>query len=222
MNHIESSHDQPFAAKREATETTYKTVASGSVIAAIGGLSALVLGILGLVGIVPRYMASVAAIAFGVALVAEGGAIASRYTQLFRIGDGTYEKAEITGGSGSELLGGLAGGVLGLLALLGIAPITLLAASAIVFGAALLLGSGSTSRLNSLLLDGGTHHVERDAVVTAAGAQVLVGIAAIALGILALVGIAPMILVLVALLSLGSAAVITGTTIGGFLMSAFS
>jgi len=86
----------------------------------------------------------------------------------------------------------------------------LLPAAIIVYGAALLLSSGATARLNSLAVTGpGVHeiarHVAREAVFAAGSAQVLIGLSGVILGILALVGFTPLILSLVVLLSLRSA-----------------
>ncbi len=60
-----------------------------------------------------------------------------------------------------------------------------------------------------------THLMAREAVLAAAGAQALVGLASVALGIIALVGISPMTLTLVALLALGSSILMSGTAMGG-------
>jgi hypothetical protein len=206
----------------EMRHETYKVVTTGSILEAVGGIAAGVLGILGLVGFAPMHMAAIAAMAFGVGLTAEGAAVASKYSELTHYGNGAIVKSEVGGGSGAELLGGLAGGVLGLLALLGIAPLVLVSVAVIVFGASLLLGSASTARLGSAVSHFGEHDLSHASMEAAAGAEVLVGLATIALGILSLVGIEAMTLVLAALLSLGVAAIIAGTAIGGSLVSVFS
>ena len=82
----------------------------------------------------------------------------------------------------AEVLSGAAGIVLGILALLGIASMTLLSVAAIVFGAALLLGAGATASLNCLIVEHHyrAHEVGRRVAGTmvsgATGAQVLVGL----------------------------------------------
>ncbi|MGH7928934.1 MAG: hypothetical protein ACREQV_14190, partial [Candidatus Binatia bacterium] len=180
-------------------ETSFKVLTTGSVLETLGGIAAVVLSILGLVGVVPFYMAAIAAIAFGVGLMAEGAG-ATVNSDAARTGNGAMHRSETIGGSGAELLGGLAGGILGLLALLSISPMVLLSVASIVFGAALLLGSVSTARLRSIGSGSDQHLIAQESIEIAAGAQVLVGLAAIALGILAVVGIVPMTLVLAALL----------------------
>jgi hypothetical protein len=211
----------PTASYHGEIETAFTALTMGSVLETLGGTAAVVLSILGLVGIVPFYMAAIGAIAFGVGLMAEGAGSAVN-SDVALHGNGTMQRSETIGGSGAELLGGLAGGILGLLALLSISPMVLLSVASIVFGAALLLGSVSTARLSSIASSSAGHPIARESIETAAGAQVIVGLAAIALGILAVIGITPMILVLVALLSLGAAAVITGTAVGGSLIWIFN
>jgi hypothetical protein len=56
----------------------------------------------------------------------------------------------------------------------------------------------------------------------ASGAEILLGITAVVLGVLALVSIDPMVLTLVGLLTAGVAALFVGTTIGGRVASKWS
>ena len=200
-------------------ETTMGIVAGGSIAEAIGGVGVVVLAILGLAGLLPEELAAIATMAVGVALLLEGIAIVTRFSDLLsESGRSLSEEVKLGGGMGAEFIGGVAGGVLGLLALLGIVPVTLMAIAVIVFGASLLLSSGATYRLDSLAsrlgqktLTGG----QMVAGVAASGVQVLVGIAGIALGIIALVGISPMILILAGLLSAGAAVFISGSAVSG-------
>jgi hypothetical protein len=204
---------------------SFETLAGGSAVEAAGGLGAAILGILGLAGVFPGYLEAVATIALGVALFAEGGAVAARYRRvLTQAGGGRFEASELGGGITAELLAGGAGAVLGVLALLGVVPPILIASAVIVFGAGLVFGSGATARLNAFAAAAGsdehTAHVAREAVRAAGGAQVLIGIASVVLGVLALVGIAPMTLALVALLALGASVMLSGSAITGRMLSA--
>ena len=107
--------------------------------------------------------------------------------------------AELGGGMGAEFLGGAAGGVLGLLAILNMAPMTLMSIAIIVFGASLLLSSGTTYRLDALASKLGQRNLTAGqtlVALAASGIQVLVGIAGIALGIIALMGVSTMTLIL--------------------------
>ena len=195
-----------------------RVVAGGSITEAICGAGTVVLAIIGLTGTLPGWMASVATIAFGVALLAQGGAIAARYTRLLRETTPSQwdARSEMGGGMGAEFLAGGAGVVLGILGLLGLGTATLIPIAVIVFGGALLLGSSATADLSTLgapSMDERFAHIARQASVAASGAQVLVGIASIVLGIIALVGIDPVLVTLVALLVLGASVLFSGTAV---------
>src|SRR5689334_3283040 len=117
---------------------------------------------------------------------------------------------------------GMAGFVLGLRAVLGVVPVALRAIAAIVFGAALLIGSTAMPHPSMTLAGYGTPSgLVHEAIAASVGAQVLVGLASIALGIIAVVGIHTTVVTLVALLTLGSAVLLSGTAIGATVMSAF-
>jgi hypothetical protein len=186
-----------------------KTVATGSGAEAVAGGGALVLAILGLAGLLPMVLASIAIIAAGAAFLFQGAAVAARHRLLtLEAGGG---EAEIEIGVSAEIIGGLAGIALGILALIGVETMALLAVSAIVFGGTLLFGSPAVYRASraepgNQVLD----EIARQTTAGAAGAQALVGIGAITLGILALVGIVPQTLVLVAVLCVGGAALLSG------------
>ncbi len=214
--------DRERFARRELDperETTMKAVAGGSITEAVCGIGTVVLAILGLARIAPGFMASIATIAFGVALLAQGGAVAARYARVARETSPEWgERAELGGGMGAELLAGAAGIVLGILGLLGIATDPLIPIAIIVFGGALLLGSSATVDVGAVPAPGASArlaHAARQATAAASGAQVLLGIAAIVLGIIALVGVDPLVVSLVALLALGASVAFSGAAVGG-------
>lgn len=193
---------------------TLRTLAGGSIVEAAGGAAALVLAILGLATVLPQTLAAVATIAIGVALLAEGAAIGGRYARLVsKVEMNRTRTAELGGGTSAEFVAGGAGIVLGLLALLNVVPMTLTSVAAVIYGAALLLGSGATSRLNAMASRSEEADTAGEMVHAATGAQVLVGLSSAVLGIIALVGIAPETLVLVALLSVGATIVLSGTAL---------
>ncbi len=206
-------------------EKSAEVVAGGSLTEAVAGVAAVVLAILGLAGLFPVYMLAVATIAVGVALLFEGGAIAARYSRLlYETAGARFPTAELGGGMGVEILGGIAGIVLGILALLGLVSLTLASVAAIVFGATLLLSSGTTTRLNCLVIDGygwadTTRRVAREAVLAAAGVQVLVGLAGGILGLLSLLGLYSLDLALVAMLCLGASVLLTGAALSTRMLS---
>jgi hypothetical protein len=188
-------------------------MAGGSATEALVGIGAVVLTIIGLAGVVPHLMLSIAVIAVGAALLIEGAAIAAEYSQAAReVGGGRAASVELGGGTAIEFLGGAAGVVLGILALIGVVPVMLNAIAAIVFGATLVLSTGGVSRLGDIGPDYTTaERAARGAVTGGVGVQALVGLGAIALGIIGLVGYNTQILTLVAVLAVGAALLITGT-----------
>jgi hypothetical protein len=199
-------------------QKSIKVVAGGSITEAICGAAVVVLTIVGLAGVMPGTMASIATIAFGVALLAQGSAIAARFSRLVHeaVPREWDTRAEIGGGMGAEFLAGGAGVVLGILGLLGVGTAVLIPIAVIVFGGALLLGSGVTVDLGSLA-EPAPHErfveIARQATAAASGAQVLIGISAIVLGIIALVGIETTLVTLVALLVVGAAVLFSATAV---------
>ena len=213
--------ETPYVSRRETeTEQTksIKVVAGGSATEAICGIGAVVLAILGLAGLVPGYMAAIATITFGVALLAQGGAIAARWSKLIHeTGYEVDQRAELGGGMGAEVAGGAAGVVLGILALIGMATSTLVAIAVIVFGGALLLGSGATADLSTISTASAHErlaHTVRQATIAASGAQVLLGVGSIVLGIIALVTV-DITVSLVALIVVGASALFSGGALSG-------
>ncbi len=211
---------------REEVHRSARVVAGGSVLELVGGAGAAVLAVLALAGVLPLAFAAIATIAVGAALLFEGGSIVSRYAQLEAetARDTRLSNTSLGSGMAAESLGGIAGIVLGILALLGVSPVVLLASAAIAVGAALLVGTEAVSRLNALEIQGGqepdrAHRITRQAVTAASGGQVLAGIGAAVLGILALLSIEPLTLVLVALLTLGVSSLLSGSALSGKMMT---
>ena len=199
---------------------TPQVLLGASVIEGIGGLAGVVLSILGLAHIHPGAMAAVAAIAIGAGFLVEGGGVASRYNRLMQAaGVNRENKMEIGGGSTAEFLGGAAGVVLGILALLNIGGEVLTESAAIVFGATLVASAGSVAKLDAYRVQDPEHpelnRVVDESTKVASGSQMLAGLGAIVLGIMALVGFSPMNLTLVAFLLVGASQLLSGTAVGG-------
>lgn len=188
--------------------------------AAAGGIAAVVLAIIGLANVNPAFMASVATIALGIALLFKGAAIATEYRDvLSKLDSGTLQQAELGGGMSAELLAGGAGIALGILALLGIQTSILTPIAAIVFGVALLMSAGVTNRMNHLKIKSSgaedmAQRIAEEATTVAVDAEMLVAIGAVVLGILSLVGLIPMTLTLVAMLAIGGASILVGSAVG--------
>jgi hypothetical protein len=216
---------EPAKMFRRENRVLAEFVASGSSVEALGGAAAVVLGILGLSGVFPLYLAPIAVIAVGGALLLEGAAIASRFGGLLSaLTDGRTGEISLAGGVSTGFIAGATGIVLGILSLLGLYPAVLAPIAIIVFGGALVLGAGMEARLTHLeAVHAGAHEiaqeVTREAVLVATGTQVLVGLGIVTLGIIALSGVFPIVLTLVALLALGGSILLSGTALASRMLT---
>ncbi len=205
-----------------------ETAAYGGLIDALGGIAAAVLAIIGLTGFDPQGMAGIATIVFGAALVVQGGTILTEYTQIASQSvDGMPATSLGADGVSAMFLVGAGGIVLGVLALLNIAPTGLIAAAVIAYGSALLLSSSAVRQLymmqgslQSLVAPrSGNELIAGQMATGSTGVQLMAGLASAVLGILAVAGNAPLLLSLAALLVLGVTVLLTGSTLSGLILS---
>jgi hypothetical protein len=186
------------------------------------GIGTVVLAILGIVGVFPSFLAAIAVIGFGAILLLQGGNVVLHYNDLLTEAGGTSTVSASAIGRGvtAGFLAGIAGIVLGILALLRIAPITLLSVAAITYGGALMLTSGEPVWLNSFVAkdDAIMRQLVHCMSLAAVGAEIVAGLAALVLGILALVGIASLMMVLIALLAIGISILLRSSALEGFLV----
>lgn len=203
-------------------EKTLRIVSGGSITEAVAGAGAVILAILALAGMLPVTLAAIATIAVGVALLAQGGAAAARWSRLVRdVSHRPDERFELAGGLGAEVVSGAAGIVLGVLALLGLSPLVLLPVALLAFGGGLLIGSGVTVELGGGVAPAAYDrfaNLAREASLGASGAQALAGVASVVLGILALIGTMPLTLTLIGLLAVGAAVLFSGSAVSTRLM----
>ena len=226
MANVSIHHHVPV--ERGSDERQVKEVTgAGGFTEALAGLAAVVLSIIGLAGIFSQELAAIGIIAVAAALLIEGGSIAARlYRSNARMGESDVDSAEVRGGLGAESLTAVAGIALGILALLRVDPAVLLPVSAIVLGVGLLFGSAAADRVNSPRFAGPvppdtTGSVVRESVRMASGAHVLVGLAAIVLGIIGIASAASFVtFTLISVLCLGGALLLSGAAIGGRLVEA--
>jgi hypothetical protein len=214
--------DEVNATKEKLWKSHSKTGLGSSSAEGLVGLGAMALAIIGLANIIPFVLMSVASIAVGLALAFEGGAISARYSALMDFEEGPTQVGASArwGGVTTLFLAGSAGITLGILSLLGIVPMILIPVSALIYGAALILDSGTNARLSVLEARHSDEFKAKESTIketaqATAGIQVLAGIGSIVLGILALNGVSPLVLSLVVMLSIGAANSLTGTIIGG-------
>jgi hypothetical protein len=190
----------------------------------IGGLALIVLGILALARIEPSFLDSIATIVAGLALMILSAGLGTELGGvLHRLTGRTLNVSEPAGGINAGVLGGIAGVVLGILAILGVARPELISVALIVFGAALLFDFVASVQLRALrmMAPETPEPSSRLAVAVASStdtATIVAGVALIILGILALSGLASHVLLSVALLSLGGYLFLEGSAaVGGML-----
>jgi len=178
---------------RSDDRSALRRVAGGWLAEAVGSLAAVLCSLAGLAGPSARTMAGSAILIIGASILIEGGAFASGFAGLVSIYRQEGRALEWGGVIVAEFVGGLTAILLGVLALLGITPPTLLAVAVLVLGATFLFSS---------------------IVSLQSGLQALGGLAAFALGLLAVSGLRPLTLILLALLGLGLVGLASGAATG--------
>jgi hypothetical protein len=207
--------------ERHTVETILGGIVGGGVIALAGA----VLAIIGLSGMEPRWLLGAATIAVGISFLIEGAAIASRLGDLLHeTTEGRVQMNELGAGVTGETLAGIVGIVLGILGILNVAPLSLLPIAAIIYGAALILGAGANVRLSEITIvhkesQAVARHVIRQAVLATTGFQILVGLAAVTLGIIALSRTYPLTLGLVAMLAIAGSFLLSNAAIASRMTS---
>lgn len=198
-------------------KVTVATMTGGAGLEVIGGGGAVVLAIIGLAGYLPMYMSAIATIAIGGGLLAHGAAAAARWNDTMqRAAADRNERVEVTSGLGAEVFGGAGAIALGILALAGVIPMTLLAVSAIIVGGAILIGAPAQPEIARAAREPSRRfdRVSYEAVEGTSGAMALAGVGAAVLGILALIGVGPVLtLVLVSMLAVGGAMFLGGSAL---------
>jgi hypothetical protein len=221
MSSIEGEHgpstEEPGFRQR-ALRGTERSLEGAHATEALLGTATAVLALVALLGVLPEMLAPIAIVVFGVALLFEGAATASRYQRLSAIVPAReHEQAQVGGGITIEVVAGAAGVALGVLALAGIEPSVLLPIACMVYGAAYVMSGGLHPALESWVERGEAmlhnavpatrrHQLTHRAVGTGAATRSLAGITSAMLGILALAAVGPATpLALASLLTLGIA-----------------
>jgi hypothetical protein len=210
----------------EQVRRTHAVEATGAATESMGGIAVIVLTIIALAGIMRAVLTDIAGIIFGAAFIIEGAALAARQSAVIEGAAAEIEQVE-TGGMSVELVTGFAAIVLGILSLVGLVPTILMPALVITGGAGLIFSAGAVARFSGLRMGAlgatsATRALVESAVSSAAGGQVLAGLAAVTLGIVALVGVGDnQILTTVGLLVLGAAITLSGTALSGKMLSLF-
>lgn len=182
------------------------------------GIAVVVLGIIALAGVSSSALLAIATIIVGVGLIVQGFNSAA---ENVRVG----VPAAIPDFGGEVMVDCLAGGtgiVLGILALIGISTAYLLEAALIVFGGALLLSGAMAMRGPvSTSLGGDVTMVAHRGSFAAGGMEILIGLAAIVLGILSLVLHAG-VLTMVGFIAVGASLLLVSATFGSAMLRVFA
>jgi hypothetical protein len=198
-----------------------ETASYGGFVDALGGIATIVLAIIALSGTKADILLSIATIVFGAALLIQGGAMLSEFAQIEASAEAPTSASG--GGLSGLFLVGVAGIVLGVLALLGVHALILTSVAVIAFGGALVVSASAvwhllTSRSMTSRFQGRGSMlgaIASDVAAGSSGIQGMAGLAVIVLGVLAVSGIYSLVLTLVGLLVAGAALVMTGSTLSG-------
>ena len=186
------------------------------------GIATIVLAIIALAGISAISLASIATIVIGVGLLVQAFNSVAEQSKAMP----AEMRTELGGEVMADCLCGLTGIVLGILALVGINSPHLVSAALIVFGGALLVSGAVGMRPRtypaSAAAGGQTQIVAYRGSAAASGMEILIGLAAIVLGILSLVLMASWVLVLVGFIAVGAALLLVSATFGGAVMRLFT
>ena len=187
------------------------------------GIAIIVLSVIALAGVSSAALASIVTIVAGVGLMVQAFNSVAENTKALAASAGVMP--DLGGEVMVDCLCGITGIVLGVLALVGVNAQYLVPSALIVLGGALLLSGaiGMRPRSSQVTTPGGQAQVvSYQGSATASGMEILIGIAAIVLGILSLVFVGAWVLVLVGFLAVGAALLMISATFSGTVMRLFT
>lgn len=191
------------------------------------GIAAIVLAVIALAGVSAGTLASIITIVIGVGLMVQAFNSAAEASKLMPAGAAAgLHTADAGGEVMVDCLAGIAGIILGVLALVGINTAHLVPAALIVFGGALLLdgaiGMRPKTATTANTAAGPVQIVSYQGAAAAGGMEILIGIAAIVLGILSLIFMTSWVLVLVGFIAVGAALLMVSASFSGAVMRLFT
>ena len=191
------------------------------------GIAAIVLAVIALAGISAPILAAIITIVIGVGLMVQAFNSAAEGSKAAPAGlAASGPTSEVGGEVMVDCLTGITGIVLGVLALVGINAPHLIPVALIVFGGALLLGGAVQMRPRTapvaVTATGQVQVVSHQGSAAAGGMEIMVGIAAIVLGILSLIFMSSWVLVLVGFIAVGAALLMVSATFSGAVTRMFT
>lgn len=176
------------------------------------GIAVIVLAIIALSGTIPATMASIVTIIVGVGLMVQAFNSAAEQSKAMVPG-AAMAGSEMGGEVMIDLAGGVAGVVLGILALVGVNAPHLVPAALIVFGGVMLLSGAISAAPRSYTEPAAAGQVvSYQGSAPTAGLEILIGFAAVILGILSLIFMTSWVLTLVGFLAVGAGLLIVSAT----------
>jgi hypothetical protein len=191
------------------------------------GIAAIVLAVIALAGISAPILAAIITIVIGVGLMVQAFNSAAEGSRAMSAGLAVNGPMTDIGGEVMvDCLTGITGIVLGVLALVGINAPHLIPVALIIFGGALLLGGAIAMRPKAASVapaaPGQVQVVSYQGSAAVGGMEIMVGIAAIVLGILSLIFMTSWVLVLVGFIAVGAALLMVSTTFSGAVARMFT
>jgi hypothetical protein len=195
------------------------------------GIAVIVLAVIALASKSAEALTAIAAIVIGIGLMVQAfNAAAKTARTLPAVATASQRTAAVGGEVMVDCLAGLTGIVLGILAFVG-KHLFLLPPALIVYGGSLLLSaaidmrSGSITEISTtqIATETAAREVTYEGPLAASGAAVLIGLAAIVLGILSLaIASASAILVVIGFLAVGAALLLLSASFAGAMMRMFT
>jgi hypothetical protein len=192
------------------------------------GIAAIVLAVIALAGVSTGALASITTIIIGVALMVQAFNTAAEVGKAHSASasDAAPTAVDLSMGFGGEIMiyiaAGLTGIILGILGLVGIHTGYLLAAALIVFGAALILSSATANQAVTIGTGFGSRPQVNHSAGAVSGLEVMIGFAAIVLGILSLVLASTSVLILVGFIAVGAALLMVSASFSGAVARLFA
>jgi hypothetical protein len=190
------------------------------------GIATIVLAVIALAGISVAMLASIVTIVIGVGLMAQAFNSAAERSKAIPVGSTSTAQPGVGGEVMVDVSTGITGVVLGILALVGINAVHLVPAALIVFGGALLL-SGALEMVPRTVpiastTGGQVQIASYQGSAATGGLEIMVGIAAIVLGILSLIFMSSWVLILVGFIAIGAAMLMVSATFSGAVTRLFT
>jgi len=187
------------------------------------GIAVIVLAVIALAGTSSGALVSIVTIIVGVGLMVQAFNSAAENSKVMATNAASVP--DLGGEVMVDGLSGITGIILGILALVGINTPYLVSSALIVFGGALLLSGaiGLPPRASQNTAPGGqAQAVSYQGSAATGGMEILIGIAAIVLGILSLIFVGSWVLALVGFIAVGAALLMVSATFSGTIMRLFT